>query len=364
MKSANLTGLFVSSSYISGHIIEANAVQVVRTLESLSVSGRFSFDVICARAFLKPKILKVAQPIKNIRYLEFVCPRIRWVGVAIFSLSIIGKFLLVRREYDFFYGRTLWPLFLLGALYPRTVKIYEAHMPPAHFEKLVLSLMVDYFNLKCIFAVSKRLTESYLKACKCDVELLRNTAFDSAKARQLPVLVEKRLVYLGSISRRKGSEMLLDLARELPDFRFEIIGRLVEPLQNIPENVVVMDPLPSREIEEFIRSSSCIFLAPYQNAVHGEMDDTAWGAPLKIFEFMSCGVRFVASDLGIIREIVGDEPKVLCAAGAVSEWKSSIEWIFDNPDDNLWESLRWRYEQFFAPEKRAGIQTSRIRQYF
>ncbi len=122
-----------------------------------------------------------------------------------------------------------------------------------------------------------------------------------------------RLVYMGQFYEWKGVDVLIRALARLPDLSALIIGgseasdprRLELQARAVREGVAnrIEWPgyLPPRAIPARLRSSDIAILPT--RAVHGEEISAS---PLKLFEYMACGLPVVASDLPSIRDVIRD----------------------------------------------------------
>ena len=70
-----------------------------------------------------------------------------------------------------------------------------------------------------------------------------------------------------------------------------------------------------------------LLLAPYQKntIVPGNRVTTSWMSPLKIFEYMSSGTPFIASNIKVLREVlINNYNCLLCEPENLLDWKNAI----------------------------------------
>ncbi|HEX2729067.1 MAG TPA: glycosyltransferase family 4 protein [Rubrobacteraceae bacterium] len=147
------------------------------------------------------------------------------------------------------------------------------------------------------------------------------------------------LGFVGGLRPWHGVEVLPALVERLagryPDIRLVIVGD--GPLRGelerdgrergLERNVVFTGALPHEEIPAWVRRFD-VALAPYHRPKHD-----FYFSPLKIFEYMACGVPVVAAGLGQIPDIVRDgETGLLYAPDEPGGLLAACERLLDNPD--------------------------------
>lgn len=145
--------------------------------------------------------------------------------------------------------------------------------------------------------------------------------------------------YVGHLYPGRGIEIIEALARECQDMLFLVIGGNDSDIterrrHNTQSNLRFLGHVP-HPVARRIMSSVDLLLMPYQEKVSiGLVDhDTGrWMSPMKMFEYMSSGTPFVASDLAVLREVLHDgENTLLVAPQSVAAWRCGIQTLRDNP---------------------------------
>lgn len=149
--------------------------------------------------------------------------------------------------------------------------------------------------------------------------------------------------YVGHLYPGRGIEIIDALARGCPDVLFLVIGgnegdvaarRQQNALPNLRFLGHVPHPLARRAM-----SAVNLLLMPYQESVSIGLDghDTGrWMSPMKMFEYMSSGTAFVASDLPVLREVLRDgDNAILVPPTSVEAWRRSILALRDDPELRL-----------------------------
>lgn len=103
------------------------------------------------------------------------------------------------------------------------------------------------------------------------------------------------VLFVHHLSQRKGSDMILPVARELPDVTFIVVGdgpdreRLEREKS---DNVHIVGKVPHKDVKTYF-SASDVFYMPSEEE----------GFPHVILEAQQAGVPYVASDIGAVRDI-------------------------------------------------------------
>lgn len=131
--------------------------------------------------------------------------------------------------------------------------------------------------------------------------------------------------FVGTFFVHQGIDVLIDVApvilEKFPNVRFLLVGD--GPMMNSWKNKINQKGLqqvfiftgqvPYKEVPEYIGAMD-ICIAPH-------LRDSNQASPVKIFDYMACGRPIVASDIEVVREIVGDSK---CALLVVPEMPKEI----------------------------------------
>ena len=147
------------------------------------------------------------------------------------------------------------------------------------------------------------------------------------------------LGFVGSLRPWHGVEVLpalLDrLVSRYPDLRLVMVGdgplrgKLERELRErcLARSAVLTGSLPHEEVAALIHQFD-VALAPYSRPDHD-----FYFSPLKLFEYMACGVPVVAAALGQIEEVVRDgETGLLYPAGQQDALLAACERLLSDPD--------------------------------
>jgi len=143
------------------------------------------------------------------------------------------------------------------------------------------------------------------------------------------------ICYTGSLYPWKGVDTLIVAMKYLPDEKLLIVGggKRMEELkrlaatEGIAERVSFAGAIPRTEIPGYL-SHSKVAVLPNTPSVPSQ-----FSSPLKLFEYMACGIPIVASALPVFQEILTDERNaILFEPGNPHSLAAAIKKLIDNPD--------------------------------
>lgn len=147
--------------------------------------------------------------------------------------------------------------------------------------------------------------------------------------------------YTGHLYKGKGGEIIVLLARSMPDVMFHLVGGKEEDIDRLRRasnglnNILFHGHVPPSTIPSFL-SAFDVLLAPYQETVNvsgGKGDVSKWMSPLKIFEYMASGKPMIVSDLPVLREVLRNrENSLLCPPADADAWAGAIRELINHPE--------------------------------
>lgn len=159
---------------------------------------------------------------------------------------------------------------------------------------------------------------------------------------KIPNLVERFSIgYSGNLYSGRGIELMIEIARRLPNVNILIIGgREIEVdtlkrelgMRGIP-NVHLTGFIDNAEIPLY--QASCEILAmPYDQKVAASSggDIASYLSPMKLFEYMACGRVILSSDLPVLREVLNEDISYLLPIGNVDLWIETIQQLIRDPE--------------------------------
>lgn len=207
--------------------------------------------------------------------------------------------------------------------------IYESHNSLMHdSSRLLNTIWTKYIVrvssntlMKKFIAISGALGDFWIKQGIADEKVLSvHDGFDEAMFKdQLSIkearamlempLLDKTVLYVGSLYRDRGIEDIIFLASELPTIKFRVVGgpdaersRYIE-LASAEDvgNIEFLGSIEHRKVPTYLFSSD-ILLMTWSSAVK----TIEYCSPLKLFEYMAAGRVIVGHGFRTIREVLVD----------------------------------------------------------
>lgn len=170
--------------------------------------------------------------------------------------------------------------------------------------------------------------------------------------------------FTGHIYPGRGADLLLELAKQMPQTNFLWVGgtpELVEfwrkKLSESKMKNVTMTGFVKHESIPLYQASSDILLMPYSNSISASsgQDIAEVINPMKMFEYMAAARAIVCADLSVLREVLNDGNAVFCEPGDVRKWKLEIEALLDSESRRRQLGDRARDDvELFTWSKRQG----------
>ena len=157
--------------------------------------------------------------------------------------------------------------------------------------------------------------------------------------------------YTGHFYAGRGMQLMFDLAKELPDINFLLVGGEPEDV-TLWQKKAASSNLSNFHLTGFIdnailpryQAASDVLLMPYGERIAGSGggNSAEIASPMKMFEYMAAGRAIISSDLPVIHEVLDESTAVFCPPEDLSAWKESILSLKNNPDrrDRLGEKAR------------------------
>lgn len=158
---------------------------------------------------------------------------------------------------------------------------------------------------------------------------------------------EFNMGYIGGLYTGRGIDVIINIAKKMPDVAFHIAGGSKEDIENLKKeyelssNIIFYGHLEPSKVYTF-RNSCDALLAPYHKSGiggfgKGSVDQSKYQNPIKIIEYLSASKPIIATDMTTLREVLNDENAILVDVDNIQEWVEAIE---------LLKNDRFRYEKY------------------
>lgn len=261
-------------------------------------------------------------------------------GGVVYGVAVCATVLRRRRRTDVVYARDQFGPVMAGLL--RIPCVYEAHFVPRGVVRRMLRWAMNRPTFAGLVAISEALvTELEVAGLRSSspVIVAPDAATDPGPFGPPPAPAPFRVGYAGSFAKGKGVEWLVDIASDLGDVEFVVMGGSPEQVARVstgaPPNVRFVGHVPHATVASLLRECHVLVL-PYRERVFGASetaDITAVMSPLKLFEYLAVGRAIVATDLPVLREALPEGDGVTyVAADDRAGWVEAIRDHQRGPD--------------------------------
>jgi glycosyltransferase involved in cell wall biosynthesis len=147
--------------------------------------------------------------------------------------------------------------------------------------------------------------------------------------------------YTGHLYPGRGIDLILAMARELPEVNFLVCGGEPEDIDEFAgivrerglDNLTITGFIPNSELPLF--QAACeVLLMPYQSKISASSggDISRYLSPMKLFEYLACGRGICSSDLPVLREVLTDRNAILLPYDDVSSWVEALQKLSIDPE--------------------------------
>lgn len=146
--------------------------------------------------------------------------------------------------------------------------------------------------------------------------------------------------YSGHLYPGRGTSLLLEIAKNLQQVNFLIVGGEPEDVARVQgkaqednlQNITFTGFIPNTDLPRY-QSACDVLLMPYQRQVSASSGGNIakYLSPMKLFEYLACGRAICASDLPVFREVLSAETAVLLPPDQAGSWVSAIQDLIENP---------------------------------
>lgn len=315
-------------------------------------------------SFLKFSYRPIYLSLGFLRYLKWIYKYANLLSFYTFSLAIKRTYIkLLKNGFskpDFLYSHFIFPGGLSAAILsaqekiPCFVAVGESSLN--YLDNLPLYLIRNILNKVDIFISvntknAKILNQKFL-INNSKIIILPNAAdrdifykkdFLNSRKKLNLSLQKKYILFVGTLTRRKGFDIFIKMALKNPNYEFIAIGRDTEKMSLIIkkiQNLIYLGPQPQKVISDYMNASDLFaFFSRYE------------GSPNALLEANATKLPILCSDIDEHHEILGKDGAFYSSSKNISQLED-LEKIFNSKKyyNLLNNSTKTKYDSF---EKRA-----------
>lgn len=269
-------------------------------------------------------------------------PNIKYLKKRIYSLRCLS--IVKEIKPDLVYGRDESLAFYLTQKND-FLTLFEKHEPLKEKEKFL-----NYFFHKFIqssktaklVTISDALKTIYQNSYNIDPNsiLVAHSGTNKIPNNDIPENIKLdssrvQVGYIGSLLKGKGVEIIVELAKEMQNVDFHIIGGNQKDLDfwktnRSYTNLIFHGFVSPKETYKY-RNMCDILLAPYQSNKEGNRL-SEFMSPIKLFEYMASKKAIICSDFKVYREVINEECAILVDYKNITQWKDAINNLINDKD--------------------------------
>ena len=233
--------------------------------------------------------------------------------------------------------------------------IYELHdLPSGFMGPRLFRLFTQAQGARALVVVSQALAEALkgqfpqLKADNLlrvhpdgvDVERYKSLPPPPVARQQLDLPDAFTLGYTGHLYAGRGVQLILQLAAQLPDLRFLLVGGHPVDVERVRSqiaeqqlaNITLTGFVPNAQLPLY-QAASDVLLMPYQARVAASSggDIAAFLSPMKMFEYLAAGRPILASDLPVLAEVLTPQNAIILPQDDPQRWIDAIQRLAADP---------------------------------
>lgn len=356
--------VYLSASSIPSRT--ANSIHVMRMCAAFAKNGHET--VLIARCYNDSQ----ADDIYDYYGVDnnFRLTTIQAIKVKGIALLLLPKLWSKLKQYNpkdiLIYARDIYGASLALKLGYRVV--YESHGLP--YNKLIYYLERSLFRndrFMKLIVISEALRKLYLSKFNKirNVEVYHDAADipDRYKQAHYPWPSKRdtlQIGYVGHLYKGRGTEIIIQCAKRLPQYDFHIIGGTDKDI-TYWKQYKIRNLYFHGFVEPWMTACICrkcdVLLMPYQEelSIAGRnVNTSSWMSPLKLFEYMSTGRTIIASALPVVREVLNTDNSILVRPNNPDEWVNAIRKCEDRDyRDHLAQQAYESFLKNYTWEKRA-----------
>ena len=225
---------------------------------------------------------------------------------------------------------------LLLSLFEKKV-ILEIHHDLKGFTKFLVFLFhkTKYFKSINIIFISKKLSNSKIYNKNNFIILDDAVELSDFKKIRSNKKINYTCVYTGSLTKGKGIENILNIAKITQNINFHIYGDIKNSNYSeidFKNNVKFCGYIKHKDIPKILNKYE-VLLMPYSDKVYVRSSNLETGkymSPLKLFEYMAAKKIIIVRDLKVYSHILNNKNSILISSSNAQNWSTKIKFIFKN----------------------------------
>ncbi len=159
--------------------------------------------------------------------------------------------------------------------------------------------------------------------------------------KELGIPEHPTAVFSGHLYTGRGSELMYNLARDLPEIQFLLVGGKDEDVafwqkkaaRERMQNLVMMGFVPNEQLPTYLAAGD-VFLMPYERSIAGSSGGNSADicSPMKMFEYMAVGRAILSSDLPVIHEVLNSSNAMFAPPEDLVAWKKALRGLMTRPE--------------------------------
>ncbi|MQC26803.1 MAG: glycosyltransferase [Chloroflexi bacterium] len=170
-----------------------------------------------------------------------------------------------------------------------------------------------------------------------DIERYAELPKAEGARKELGLAQQFTVGYSGHLYPGRGIELILDVAQQLPEVQFLLIGGNPDDVARVQNQAA---GLANLHLTGFVTNASLpryqaacdVLLMPYQEQVAASSGGNIAGflSPMKMFEYLASGRPVLTSDLPVLREVLNNENALILPMADAPAWARAIQELQGN----------------------------------
>ncbi|MCT7493192.1 glycosyltransferase [Aliarcobacter cryaerophilus] len=337
--------------YISRSIIPSRTANSLNVIKMCATFASLGHEVTLLAPITKKLEEKGVKNIyefygveNNFEIKKLFSPNIKFLKKRIYSFRCLNQVKKIKP--DFVYGRDdMFAFYLTQKSGYKT--LFERHDDFTDDkykldEKLFKRFILENKSSSKLVAITQKLKEFYIKEYDIkdsSIHIAPSATQISKDFTTIPTNCEKfkdsfNVGYIGKLSKGKGIEIIIQIAQNLPNMIFHIVGGKKEDVEywqnksgNL-KNIIFHGFINPKDTFKY-RNLCDILLAPYldNDGIHR---DSEFVSPIKTFEYMGSKTPMICSDLRVLRECIDERFALLVDNKDINSWIKAVEKLYND----------------------------------